>query len=223
MLSIIIPTYNSADWLEKTLQGLVPPPYAREIIVVDGGSDDDTQEIAKKYGDHVITASKGRGSQLRAGAEQACGDWLLFLHADTVLDTGWGVEVCRFIAESSGRPCAGYFTFALDDAAIAARRLERIVLWRNRVLGLPYGDQGLLISRQHYNEIGGFYDYPLMEDVDIVRRIGKKRLSRLNCKAQTSAQKYNKNGYIARVMRNVTCLSLYFLGLSPHKIVKLYE
>jgi len=223
MLSIVIPTYNSAAGLEKTLQRLVPPPYAREIIVVDGGSCDETLEIARRYGDQVVSCPKGRGTQLRFGATQASGDWMLFLHSDTQLQTGWGSDVCAFIAQSSGAHRAGYFSFALDDERISARRLEKIVAWRSRVLGLPYGDQGLLISRDHYDRIGGFRDIPLMEDVDIVRRIGRKHLYPLSSAALTSAVKYQQNGYARRMLRNVACLSLYFLGLSPHTIVKLYE
>ncbi|WP_417822176.1 TIGR04283 family arsenosugar biosynthesis glycosyltransferase [Terasakiella sp.] len=223
MLSIIIPTYNSAAGLEKTLERLVPPPYAREIIVVDGGSCDGTVEIARRYADQVVSCPKGRGTQLRFGAVHASGDWMLFLHSDTVLQAGWGADVCAFIAQCNANHRAGYFSFALDDDTLSARRLEKIVAWRSRVLGLPYGDQGLLISRDHYERIGGFRDMPLMEDVDLARRIGKKNLYPLSSVAVTSAAKYQQNGYGRRVVRNATCLSLYFLGLSPHTIVKLYE
>ncbi|WP_419797982.1 MAG: TIGR04283 family arsenosugar biosynthesis glycosyltransferase [Terasakiella sp.] len=223
MLSIVIPTYNSAAGLEKTLQTLVPPPYAREIIVVDGGSCDETVEIARRYADQVVSCPKGRGTQLRFGAAQASGDWLLFLHSDTALQAAWGRDVCAFIAQSSGSHRAGYFSFALDDQTTSARRLEKVVAWRSRVLGLPYGDQGLLISRDHYDRIGGFRDMPLMEDVDLVRRIGKKHLYPLSSLAVTSAVKYQENGYGRRMLKNAACLSLYFLGLSPHTIVKLYE
>jgi len=171
----------------------------------------------------TIAADKGRGRQLKDGAEAASGDWLLFLHADTVLPKDWGIEVCAFVAKEGVRQHAGYFTFALDDDDRAAKRLEKIVSWRCRLLGLPYGDQGLLISRDLYNEIGGFSEIPLMEDVDIVRRIGKHRLRQLSSCAVTSATRYQKQGYFKRMMRNLSCLTLYFLGLSPNKIVKLYE
>jgi len=223
MLSIVIPTYNTGPSLEKTVSSLVPPPYAREIIVVDGGSDDGTFELAQQLADVVVKSNKGRGTQLKAGGEAAKGDWLLFLHADTVLPAGWGAEVSTFIAKAGTYPAAAYFTFALDDDNADAKRLEKVVSWRCRLLGLPYGDQGLLISRSLYEEIGGFNDMPLMEDVDIVRRIGKSRLKQLSTKAVTSAVRYRKHGYVKRMLRNTTCLTLYFLGLSPQKIVKLYE
>lgn len=223
MLSIIIPTYNTGNGLLKTIESLVPPPYAREIIVVDGGSIDETLSLAHENNARVVHSDKGRGQQMKAGAEASIGDWLLFLHADTVLPTDWGRHVCAFITDDVKRQRAGYFTFALDDDHAQAKRLEKIVSWRCRLLGLPYGDQGLLISRDLYDEIGGFNDIPLMEDVDIVRRIGKNRLCQLSAAAVTSSIRYQKHGYVKRMMRNVTCLSLYFLGLSPQKIVKLYE
>lgn len=223
MLSIVIPTYNTSVALSRTIQSLVPPPYAREIIVVDGGSSDDTLEIAKQQGVRIIHAQKGRGQQLKAGGQAAKGDWLLFLHADTVLPPTWGLDVCTFVANDAKRERAGYFTFALDDDKASAKRLEKMVSWRCRLLGLPYGDQGLLISKKLYDQVGGFTDIPLMEDVDIVRRIGKSRLDQLSTCAVTSAKRYQKQGYLLRSFRNLTCLALYFLGLSPEKIVKLYE
>lgn len=222
MLSIVIPTYNSSVGLKQTVDSLVPPPYAREIVVVDGGSSDDTLAVAKELDVRIVHSQKGRGHQLKAGAEAAVGDWLLFLHADTVLPENWGHEVCSFIAAHGERQEAGYFTFALDDEDEMAQRLEKIVSWRCRLLGLPYGDQGLLISRKLYDDVGGFRDIPLMEDVDIVRRIGKDRLCQLSARAVTSSIRYRQNGYIKRMLRNVTCLTLYFLGVSPDRIVKLY-
>ncbi|WP_135075316.1 TIGR04283 family arsenosugar biosynthesis glycosyltransferase [Terasakiella sp. SH-1] len=222
MLSIVIPTYNSAADLPETVQSLVPPPYVREIIIVDGGSEDQTCSIAQQCADQLIRGERGRGQQMKAGAQVARGDWLLFLHSDTRLPEGWGAAVSTFMAMDREKAQAAYFTFALDDEQVQARRLEKIVSWRCRFLGLPYGDQGLLISRTLYEQVGGFHDLPLMEDVDMVRRIGKSRLRQLPVKALTSARKYQKRGYMIRSLRNVACLSLYFLGLSPARIAKLY-
>ena len=222
MLSIIVPTYNSERTLEKTLKMLVPPPYAREIIVVDGGSQDQTCQIAKKFADKLVPSAKGRGQQLQTGATHAQGDWLLFLHSDTVLSDDWAREIAQFMVSCEHEEKAAYFTFALDDQHDQAQRLEKIVSFRCKFFGLPYGDQGLLISRELYDQIGGYKNIPLMEDVDIVRRLGKSRLQQLSVKAITSAAKYRRDGYWQRSCKNMVCLALYFLGVSPKQIVKLY-
>jgi hypothetical protein len=173
-------------------------------------------------GARVIAAPRGRGIQLAAGAEAATGDWLLFLHADCCLGQGWEPAVADFLGapEATGR--AGYFDFALDDAAPAARRLERIVAWRCRVLALPYGDQGLLIPRSLYRAVGGFAPLPLMEDVDFVRRLGRGRLIRIGARCISSPRRYRREGYWRRPLRNLFCLSLYFAGVSPYRIARLY-
>src|SRR6185295_5190716 len=138
----------------------------------------------------------GRGVQLAAGAAAARGDWLLFLHADTALAPGWREAASRHMAAG---PCrAGHFRLALDDEHPAARRIERLARWRCRLLALPYGDQGLLIARALLDEAGGFRPLPLMEDVDLVRRLGRARLAALDADALTSAQRYRRDGWWAR-------------------------
>ncbi len=219
MLSIVIPTLNAAVALPATLAALGERPVASEIVVSDGGSGDATLAVAREAGLRVIEAPRGRGSQLVAGAAAATGDWLLFLHADTRLAPGWAGIVARHCADHPQR--AAYLRFALDDAAPAARRLEALVAWRCRVFALPYGDQGLLISASLYREAGGFRSLPLMEDVDLVRRLGRDRLAALDHQAITSARRYQR-GYVRRSLRNLVCLSLYFAGLPPARIARLY-
>ncbi|MGI9405470.1 MAG: TIGR04283 family arsenosugar biosynthesis glycosyltransferase [Hyphomicrobiaceae bacterium] len=226
MLSVIIPTLDAERGLVRTLTALVPASVeglVKEVIVVDGGSEDRTCQIADDAGALIVKAPRGRGGQLRAGAEIARGDWLLFLHADTVLDETWIDEVGGFVAAAvDSGPQAAAFRFALDDDGGRARVVERFVRFRSSVFGLPYGDQGLLISRTLYDEIGGFRDLPLMEDVDIVRRIGWKNLALLKTRAVTSAARYQKYGYIVRTVRNFVCLMLYFLRVPPRVLVRLY-
>ena len=127
-----------------------------------------------------------------------------------------------FIAAPKAQSRAGYFDLALDDEAPAARRLERVVAWRCRALGLPYGDQGLLIARGLYDAVGGFAPIPLMEDVDLARRLGRHRLAPIAAQAVSSARRYRRDGYLRRSLRNLLCLSLYFAGVSPARIARLY-
>jgi hypothetical protein len=127
-----------------------------------------------------------------------------------------------FIARPRAAERAGYFDLALDDHAAAARRLERVVAWRCRILALPYGDQGLLISRALYDAVGGFAPLPLMEDVDLVRRLGRRRLARIDARCVASARRYRREGYWRRPLRNLLCLSLYFAGMPPERIARLY-
>ena len=212
-LSIIIPTLNATAHLPATLAAVAGVP---EIIVVDGGSVDGTPEQAALAGARVLTAPRGRGNQLAAGIAAASHSWLLLLHADTKLAPNWRAAVH---AEPSR---AGYFRFVLDSPDLRARRLERLVAWRCRVLGLPYGDQGLLIHRDLLARVGGMRALPLMEDVDLVRRLGRDRLVALPADAVTSAVKWEQQGYLRRSARNLGCLSLWFAGVPPRLINRLY-
>jgi len=225
MLSIIMPTLNSASHLPDTLNALVPGALSglvKELIVVDGGSTDDTIVMADAAGANIITSEKGRGQQLLKGSGPAKSEWLLFLHADTVLADGWVDEVSRFIKDNNTQKAA-VFQLAFDDQRKRARILELIVRLRCALLALPYGDQGLLISRHLYDEIGGFKPLVLMEDVDIIGRIGRSRLHYFQTRAITSAERYKREGYFARMLRNAKCLILWFAGVSPEKILEKYQ
>jgi rSAM/selenodomain-associated transferase 2 len=223
-LSIVIPTLNAAATLAETVHaiGEIRDVLKVEIIVVDGGSSDDTVDIAAALGLKVLRAPRGRGTQLSAGAKDARAPWLLFLHADTTLEPFWSTTVTSFIRNKSNLLKAAYFTFALDDASGAARRVEVLANWRARRLGLPYGDQGLLMSRKLYHSLVGFLDIPLMEDVDRVRRIGRDKLVELPATATTSSARYRRDGYWRRPIRNLCLLALYFMGVSPKRLARLY-
>jgi rSAM/selenodomain-associated transferase 2 len=223
-ISIVIPTLNAGARLSATIDALeeVRETMAVELIVVDGGSTDDTRARAEAAGAIVVDAPRGRGTQLSAGAREASGRWLLFLHADTTLEPFWSTTIRTFMRGKGNVLKAAYFTFALDDASSAARRVEVLANWRARKLGLPYGDQGLFMSRTLYDALVGYLDLPIMEDVDIVRRIGKKNLVELPATATTSAERYRRGGFIWRPLRNLALLTLYLLGVSPRRLAWLY-
>ena len=219
-ISTLIPTLNAAASLPATLAAL--SGHVAEIIIADGGSADGTPELAKTLGARLITGERGRGVQLRAAADAATQPWLLALHADTRPGPGWQDAAAGFIAQPATATKAAYFRFALDDAAPEARRLEAMVAWRCRWLGLPYGDQGLLIARDFYRALGGYEPVPLMEDVALIRRIGRERLQALPVDFITSAEKWQRDGWYARSARNLFCLSLWFAGVSPERIARVY-
>lgn len=225
MLSVIIPTLNAASVLAATLNGVRAGQSVLplEVLVADGGSIDATRLIAEQNGVILLNAPRGRGQQMGVCASDAAGDWFLFLHADTRLSPGWWEPVRAFIADTRNVRRAGYFRFRLDDNARAARVIEAFVRWRCRLIGLPYGDQGLLISRSFYESLGGYKRIPLMEDVDLVSRIGRRNLRALNAHAVTSAEKYRRDGYLIRPLRNLLCLGLFSLGVSPRYIASLYR
>ncbi|MGA9582612.1 MAG: hypothetical protein WBR13_11665, partial [Allosphingosinicella sp.] len=157
---------------------------------------------------------------LAAGAALAEGDWLLFLHADTRLASGWREAAERHRSRHPGK--AACFRFRLDADERRARLVEAGVALRVRLLALPYGDQGLLLSRRLYDETGGYRPLALMEDVDLVRRIGGRRLERLGVEAVTSATRWRSGGWLRRSARNLLCLALYRFGMSAERVAKLY-
>ncbi len=224
-IDVVIPTLNAAATLGATLGGLSDARadgLVRAVVVSDGGSTDRTVDIAVASGARVERGAPGRGRQLAAGARAARAPWLLFLHADTRLMAGWERAAHELMAGEGEPGRAAAFSFALDDPSVPARVLERLVALRARVAALPYGDQGLLISRTLYDEVGGYRPMPLMEDVDMVRRIGARRLVVLPARAVTSAARYRRDGYVRRGARNLFCLALYSLGVAPGTIARFY-
>lgn len=222
MISVIVPTLNAEATLAGTLEALAPARgdgLIGQIVVSDGGSQDDTQRLASEAGAIVVEGPSGRGGQLARGADAASGSWLLFLHADTRPGSGWREAIATHLAESEA--CAGVFHLRFDDAARQARRLERIVAWRTRALGLPYGDQGLLISRALYDQVGGFRPLVLMEDVAMSRALGRDRIELLDAEMITASDRYRR-GYLVRSARNMICLGLYFAGVPPTVLQRIY-
>jgi rSAM/selenodomain-associated transferase 2 len=216
-LSVIIPTLNAATTLPACLAALAPgAALIQEVIIVDGGSTDVTRELAPNA--IWVTAPASRGGQLRAGAAAAKAPFLLFLHADTRLSPGWPEAIETALINPR---TAYYFQFRLDSGVRAARILESIVAWRCRLLKLPYGDQGLLISTDLLNAIGGIPNLPLMEDVALAHRLAG-RLRPLPAYALTSAARYEHDGWLSRPLKNASLLTLYALGVPPARLKRFY-
>lgn len=219
-LSVIIPVLNAAESLPDCLCALMEGVEAgliRELVISDGGSEDATVRIAAQAGAVVIEGQPSRGGQLARGAGAAAGEWLLFLHADSILPAGW--RACVLAHMPTGRPA--HFKLRFDRRGFAP---VAVALWanlRSRVFALPYGDQGLLISRDEYEAIGGYRDIPLMEDVAMSRALGC-RLQVLPMAITTSAARYVREGWLRRGVRNLGLLARYFIGVDPERLVKRY-
>jgi len=218
MISVVIPTLNAEVTLPDTLSALIPASVdglVREVIVVDGGSKDRTREIADWAGADVIAAGPGRGGQLAAGAAGARQPWLLFLNADTALEHGWEREASHFmekVDKDPSRLAAAAFHFALDDEGFAPRLLEGLARLRFAVLRLPPGAQGLLIPRRLYEAVGGHRKLPAGEDVDLARRLGRRRIKLLRTRAVSSARSYREEGYLRRILSDQLNLARYALS-----------
>lgn len=219
-ISIIIPTLNAADTLGGCLGALMEGLDAgliRELIVVDGGSSDATGAIAQAWGAEVILSEPSRGGQLRVGCKAAKGPWLLVIHADTVLSEGWSAPVKAHL--ETGK--AGWFALRFDARGLAPSIVAGWANLRSR-FGLPYGDQALLMPRALYDQIGGYPDQPLMEDVAIARAL-RGHLVGLDANAVTSARKYRAQGWIKRGARNLWTLGRYLTGTAPEVLAQAYR
>ncbi|WP_306152822.1 TIGR04283 family arsenosugar biosynthesis glycosyltransferase [Roseovarius sp. MMSF_3281] len=219
-LSIVIPTLNAADTLPLCLGALgegLEAGMIREVVFSDGGSQDQTLEIADAAGAVVVRGAPSRGGQLRRGVAVTQGEWVLVLHADSVLPSGWPAVVATQMQVES--PAA--FRLRFDARGLAPRLVAGWANLRSRVFHLPYGDQGLLISRQDYEAVGGYPDIPLMEDVTIARRL-RRRLMLLPVAITTSAAKYKRDGWLRRGARNLSILLRYLLGADPAQLAKRY-
>lgn len=215
----MIPVLNDTDAAERLIRQIGPDPQV-EVIIVDGGLDSALERVAgTRPGTRVLRTSAGRARQMNAGAEEASGDWILFLHADSQLPSGWREAMAAIPADAVG----GWFRFALDDAAWQARVIEHLVRMRIRLMRLPYGDQGLFVRRALFNQMGGFADLPLLEDVEFVRRlVGGGPVAEVALPLRTSARRWRRDGWFRRSARNSLIVSLYLAGISPARLARWY-
>lgn len=219
-ISIVIPSLNEARRIGQTVAELVDQPGV-EVIVADGGSQDQTVSLAAQAGARVITAPVGRGSQQNVGAQAAQGRILLFLHADTRLPEGFAPQILAALRERG--IVAGAFRFAVDATGWRFRLLEQCANWRASWLGLPYGDQGLFLTADRFQAMGGFREIPLLEDLDLVLRLRKNgRLALLTIPARTSARRWQRLGFMRTTMMNQLILLGFFFGIRPDRLARWY-
>lgn len=220
LVSIVIPVLSDAAALGTCLTSM-PPDADVELIVVDGGADRKVQTLAAARDDvRLVRTRAGRARQMNAGAAIATGRWLLFLHADSRLAANWREAVAG--AEANGA-AGGWFRLRLDSEAWQARMIERLVALRVALFRLPYGDQGYFVRRDLFATMGGYREMPLMEDVEFVRRLVRTaRVRPSPLPIVTSARRWAGDGWLRRSARNLALVTLYFLGVPPHRLAKWY-
>ncbi len=223
-LSIIIPVLFEQDSINNTLTGLHFPEsrYACEIIVVDGDPQRSTIDVIRHSDVIALTAPAGRGSQMNAGARAAGGRTLLFLHADTQLPP----NAPDYIMEACTPPeiAGGAFDLSIDPSSLLLRIIARAASLRSRLTRIPYGDQSIFIKRSFFTMIGGFAEIPIMEDIELMRRIRRAghRIVILPERVVTSARRWKKEGICFTSLRNMILSTLYYLGVSPERLKRFY-
>lgn len=222
LLSVVVPTLNEASTLPRLLDDLrrLTAPY--EVVVADGGSADATLAAARAAGARVTVAAAGRGAQLRAGAAVARAELLCFLHADARLDA----PAAAALDELARTRPAGAFAFrlAIDASGAAYRLVEWGANARSRWLRLPYGDQGLVVSSRDYAAVGGYPPWPLMEDVALVRALGRRGPVRvLPAGIRVSARRWERDGVLRRTFANWWLLARFVAGVPPARLARSYR
>ncbi len=222
MISVIIPVFNEEAIIEKTL-GQFPFNPELEIILVDGGSEDNTLELARSFPVKILTSPrKGRAFQMNWGAEQSVGEILLFLHADTILPPDFPERIQQTLCQSD--VIAGAFELGIDGEDGRLRWVERMVKLRSRLLQLPYGDQGIFLKRRVFRAIDGFAPLPIMEDFDLIQRLkARGNIAIVPSPVITSARRWQKLGVVRTTLINQLIILGYYLKIPPQQLANLYK
>ncbi len=224
-LSIIIPVVNEAGQINLTIDRIREQRFegSIEIIVSDGHPDGTTIKQVKDRKVICITALPGRSVQMNAGASHASGNVLLFLHCDTVLPRNGLQDILQLMKAPFLK--AGAFDLTINRAGVSYRVIERSASYRSRLTRIPYGDQAIFIKRAYFFKIGQYHDIPIMEDVDLMRRVKKNqdRIGFLKTSVLTSARRWEKEGLIFCTLRNWFLMALYLCGVSPERLSQWYK
>ena len=222
-LSVVIPVLDDALPLEALLQGLSKQSDGLEVLVVDGGSQDRSRDVAAKHGARVLSTETGRGRQLNAGCQAAQGNWLWLLHADSRPSA----EAVREMCVRSGSECAtmgwGRFNVCFDDDAPSMRLTAALMNVRSRLTGICTGDQGIYLHRRLLDRIGGVPEQPLMEDVELSRRL--RQFCKPTCSAsrvQTAARRWQQAGWLKTVLAMWRCRLRYWSGTPAELLAREY-
>jgi len=224
LISVIIPVLNEAKTIATTLNHLyqAADKAAIEVIVVDGGSQDDTLDRLQGLEAAILIAQPGRAQQMNAGAAVATGNILLFLHADTHLPEGFPILVTRTLATVGA--IAGAFTLRIDGDLPGLRWVERLANWRSHVLQMPYGDQAIFLRAEQFRAVGGFPEQPIMEDYELIRRLRRQgKIAIVPHPVLTSARRWQKLGVLRTTLTNQAIVAAYRLGISPQRLVQWYR
>jgi len=220
-LSVVVPMLNEGSGIGETLETLRRGALNAEIIVVDGGSIDQSVEVARKLADRVVVASRGRARQMNAGAALGSGDVLTFVHADTRVPSSFEKDILDALEESD--VVGGRFDVELDDPSFAYRLIGDSINLRSRITRTGTGDQAIFVRRSVFEALGGFPDIDLCEDLDFSRRL--KRAGRVAClrsRVTTSARRWRRDGLARTVVRMWTIRALYLLGVHPSRLRQIY-
>ena len=214
-----MPTLNEEGALCRSLPAALA--VADEVVVSDGGSTDGTVDRAREMGARVVTGPPGRGSQLNRGAQAATADLLLFLHADTTLPKGAARAVREAVANGAS---GGGFLLRFDVDRPLQRLGGRLINLRTRLTRLPLGDQAQFATRETFDRLGGFADWPILEDLDFALKLRRmKRLALIEAPVTTGARRFLEQGTVRTVATNWLIWLLFFLGVSPHRLARLYR
>ena len=223
MISVIIPALNEASTIAPCLSQFNDQREAHEIIVVDGGSRDHTLEVVRTFPGvrSLAGLGRGRGRQMNQGARIAKGDILLFLHADTLIPSG-GLSMIRSVMDKDSGNLAGSFSLRFDRQS-PLLRLYALLSRINHIL-FTYGDQGLFMRRETFEQVGGFPDISLMEDAAIQKRLRQTgRFVKLGHPVVTSARRFVSRGIIRQQCINIALVALYYAGVSPYRLKRFYN
>lgn len=221
-ISIIIPVLNEENFILKTLKNL-PKNEAIEVIVIDGGSKDNTVQLVQNMGIKIIKLTQAsRSLQMNQGALLATGNILLFLHADTILPQGYDELILNGFSNS--KIVGGAFKLKIDLSLFSLRLIEILVNWRSQIFSIPYGDQGIFVKTSVFREIGGFTNFPIMEDFEFMQKLNKRgKIIIVSAKVVTSGRRWQKLGVVKTTLINQLIILGYYLGISPHKLVQWYN